>query len=281
MSLVGSEVEFGKKTDNGSPGRFGRKQRPSDPVVIPYDEEDAAVEDCHPPPTPPRPAESLFLGAELQTQSISAAALAQQIHFVHRSPSTSMVSLNTDDFCSVSEFPSDFGRTSISRNTTDDEADGITAYPSQQQSSIPESPFGNDALTRDLHSNPTNKSDKFQDTMTDTSSKNEFDAATHTYHAAKGIWSWGGVAGKVVEVVAGASLQTVDESVEHQLHNLDDGVLNPAVAAIVAVLLGAADKTKGVVDPIIQTLLKPLDMIKSKPENPELTTAPPAGVVKP
>jgi len=110
------------------------------------------------------------------------------------------------------------------------------------------------------------------------------DAATHVYEHAKGIWAWGKgvpvvstflgvtevVAGKVVQA-AGTNLEEIDGTIKPQLANLDTGVLNPAIATLVGVLLSAAGKTEETVKPIIIMLLSPFGLIKNEAENPEVT----------
>ena len=71
---------------------------------------------------------------------------------------------------------------------------------------------------------------------------------------------------------------SLDTAVIEKLHGLDDGVLNPAIATIVGTILGAKDKTEGIVGPILESLLKPLGLLKDKPESestmkPDGTTA--------
>jgi hypothetical protein len=67
------------------------------------------AEDYHPPLSPPRNAERLFGLGDLDTQNISAAALAQQIRSVDRTGSSAMMTMGgtiaTDDFCTAAEPP--------------------------------------------------------------------------------------------------------------------------------------------------------------------------------
>lgn len=100
MSLVGSEVDISIDTGGGSvPSKNVVSDDDDDELSVPQNLLDSndCVMDQHPPPTPPRPAEQLFLN-DLSTQNISAAALAQQIHLSLRSPGASRISVNTDDF---------------------------------------------------------------------------------------------------------------------------------------------------------------------------------------
>jgi hypothetical protein len=51
-----------------------------------------------------------------------------------------------------------------------------------------------------------------------------------------------------------------------QLHNLDSNVLNPAIAQIIGIALGASSNAEGMLKPLINSLLKPLGLIKDKAE---------------
>ena len=100
MSLVGSELDISVDTGFGSQSTSKKVQNDNDEISLPEDSIGgrSSVVDCHPPPSPPRPAERLFF-SNLNTQNISAAALAQQIHMSLRSPSSHMgTSVVTDDF---------------------------------------------------------------------------------------------------------------------------------------------------------------------------------------
>jgi hypothetical protein len=67
------------------------------------------AEDFHPPLSPPRTAEKLFGLGDLDTQNISAAALAQQIRSVDLTGSSAIITMGgtiaTDSFCTAAEFP--------------------------------------------------------------------------------------------------------------------------------------------------------------------------------
>lgn len=63
-----------------------------------------------------------------------------------------------------------------------------------------------------------------------------------------------------------------------KLHGLDDGILNPAIAAVVSTVLGAKGKTEEFVMPILTTILAPLGLLKDKPE--EQSTMKPDGTTK-
>lgn len=62
-------------------------------------------------------------------------------------------------------------------------------------------------------------------------------------------------------------LGSLDMAVLDKLHGLDDGILNPAIAKIVETLLGAKDGAEGFVGPILESVLKPLGLLKDKPES--------------
>ena len=111
------------------------------------------------------------------------------------------------------------------------------------------------------------------------------DAAETVYETAKGVWAWGKgvpvvstflgisetVAGKAVGL-AGTNLGEIDGTIKPHLEKLDSGVLNPAIEAVVKIVLQTAGKTEDIVKPIIITLLTPLGMIK-KDETPEVTAS--------
>ena len=113
------------------------------------------------------------------------------------------------------------------------------------------------------------------------------DAAEKVYDTAKGVWSWGktivvfkpflglteAVAGKFVDMM-GSDLTSVDGIVLDKLHEIDDSLLNPAIAAVLGALLGAAVKSEDVLKPLIISILKPLGLVKNTAENPEVTPAP-------
>lgn len=164
-------------------------------------------DDVHPPPTPPGAAESLFLSG-LHTHSISASALAQQIHQRHRPISLAGTSIATDDFASATD-----------------------ALPCCNNSSLlvepddSDEPFGNDALihSREVIDELQENMAKTTTTTTKTATTEEpmhMDPAEKFYDTAKGVWGWGkgiiifspfmgmaeGIAGKIVET-AGSNLE--------------------------------------------------------------------------
>jgi len=247
MSLVGSEVDISIDTDGGT---FSKTPIVSDDELSLPDNPNEEV-DYHPPPSPPRAAEQLFL-SNLETQNISAAALAQQIHQSLKSPSFRYgTSVATDDFvtavgslspadCEDVEDGFDFPDTPapISASTTynsdfspadDDDSDKV---------------FEKDALSRNYRYviNPEEELE-FQDANMSTvksykqatvgvatppKEKKFFpteapahvDAAEKVYDTAKGVWAWG--KGVMVvstflglaEGVAGKAAQVTGNSLE-------------------------------------------------------------------
>lgn len=117
-----------------------------------------------------------------------------------------------------------------------------------------------------------------------TEAPQHLDAAEKVYDTAKGVWAWGksvivfkpflglteAVAGKFVDLM-GSDLASVDGIVLDKLHEIDDSMLNPAIAAVLGALLGAAGKSEDVLKPLIISILKPLGLIKDTAEHPEMT----------
>lgn len=110
------------------------------------------------------------------------------------------------------------------------------------------------------------------------------DAAEKVYDTAKGVWAWGkgvgiikpflGIAEQIAGKAVGATgntLEGIDGMVIDQLHGLDDNLLNPAIATLVGILLGAASKSEEVLMPILLPMLKQLKLIKFSAETPEVT----------
>lgn len=257
-NVLGSEVSV-PFSDGGDDGDVLSPERTPD--------------DVHAPLTPPRAAERWLV--DIDTSQISASALAQQIHRTGRSGTTSVA---TDDFASA---------------IADDDYFFLPNLADTPQSS----PFSSDVLNHQ-RSYPTidEDEDEYQESnMSNTSNPAEntmhVDAAENVYSRVKGIWSWGkgvavfspflglaeGVAGKFVSV-AGSNLSDLDGAIVSNLHNIDDKLLNPAIHAVVAVILGAVAKTEEIFKPMIVAVLSPIGLIKpdgtfKKPEvvPPELT----------
>jgi hypothetical protein len=265
MNFVGTELDV-------STGVVTRS--PASPFSEPDDQEDS-LPDAHPPMSPKGGAESLFLN-DLETQQISAFHLADIIHQQYRIDSTTVA---TDDFVTaVGERLSPVDSSSIDVFFSSSSVD-----PSNS------SPFGKDALahSRVLSDDSTPHEEHFHDTnmSASSSSSTKTDAAEKAYDTAKSVWGWGksvtilspflglaeGVASKVA-TMAGTSLDSVDGSIQHQLEVLDGKYLNPAIAAIVNMLMGTVNKSEEVLKPLIQALLKPVGLIKKDAETPEVTT---------
>lgn len=294
MSLVGSEIDVSPDND-----KYSHRRVVSDDAFTPRGQ----PEDAHPPPSPLRPAEHLFL-SNLDTQHISAAALAQQIHQSHRlSSGWTGTSVATDDFATaVGDGDDSFFGSVVPQPISVRHSDILSPFAddeSEDESDSYESIFKKDVLSRN-YSPSTLSEVVFQDakmvapTPTTPATASKFfpteapthvDAAEKVYDTAKGVWAWGkgvmvfrpflglaeGVAGKLVSMV-GSNLETLDGAVVDQLHGLDDKILNPAISSIVGTLLGAVGKTEDVFKPMIIAILKPLGLIKERAENPELTT---------
>lgn len=307
MSLVGSEVDVSIDKDF------------SPPVCVSDDElsvegSHLQSQDHHPPPSPPRAAEHLFLHG-LETQSISAAALAQQIHQSHRhSSGWTGTSVNTDDFASAvgwmtaaDDNDSFFGGAVAAQPISARSSDTLTPFAESDDdddSDCYEQIFQKDVLSRNYDlsevddepyqdsimsttATPTSKASTTPTKFFPTEAPTHVDAAEKVYDTAKGAWAWGkgvsvitpflGLAESVAgkfAVMAGSNLGSVDGAVVDQLHTLDEKVLNPAITAIIGAILGAAGKSEDIFKPIIIAILKPLGLIKDSAENPELTTVP-------
>lgn len=259
MSLLGSEVDISDGCDEEL-NSMGYSPETLHPPLSPLRSLEEDLYDAHPPVTPPRPAEALFFN-DLPTQTISAAALAQQIHQRHRPLSIAGTSIATDDFVSAS-----------------------AEHLDTQSAFSLDSPFGKDALAYSRETiaeeDTLSVEERFQDSnMSSTSEDMHVDAADKVYQGAKGVWAWGkgiivfkpflgiaeGVAGKVVGM-AGSSMDEVDGCMTHNLHGLDDNVLNPAIKAVVQTVMGAVGKTEEIFKPLFLTVLKPLGLVKEDGE---------------
>jgi hypothetical protein len=199
MSLVGSELVFDKHQSD-EPEQYHTPQSPTLSSVT------AAMAINHPPVSPARPAEALFLSG-LSSQNISAAALAQQIHRSHR-PMSMTSSIQTDDFYTAADELS----LSLPFTPTSD------LYSDE--------PFGKDTQVYSSETIYEDDQEHNQDSMSSPiqiEANTNVDAAEKLYGTAKGVWTWGkgiffvnpflgmaeAVAGKAVSM-AGLSLQTVD-----------------------------------------------------------------------
>lgn len=263
--MVGSEVDVVDENPQGSYG-LGSPDTPelgspasSSPRIGSSD----SVDDMHPSISPKGGAEALFIGDELETQIISAAALAQEINDVHRNrthPSSTPggTTVGTDDYqtCAEEEEP-------------DDLILSCDSFPTDIE---PESPFGKDVLT---HTREPVSEDPVETVYHDSimsasatkstapAAETHPDAAEKVYETAKNVWSWGkgvvvlspflglaeNVAGKVVSVATGSTLKDIDDGIQKGLGFVDEKYLNPAIEKLAAVLLGTVTKVSLVETP--------------------------------
>lgn len=264
MDFVGAELDVSTGiVTRGSPSSL-------------YSEADDhdSLPDAHPPMSPKGGAESLFLN-DLETHQISAFALAEIIHQQYRIDSTTVA---TEDYV-----------TAVGAQPSPVELSIDPFFSSSSVDPSNSSPFGKDALahSRELSDDSTPYEEQFHDTNMSTSSTSstKTDPAEKVYDTAKSVWGWGksvtilspflgiaeGVAKKVASV-AGTSLESVDGSIQQQLESLDGKYLNPAISAIVNMLMGTVNKSEEILKPFLQALLKPVGLIKKDAETPELTT---------
>lgn len=232
----------------------------------------ASPTEAHPPISPASPAESLFLFG-LQTSNISATALAQEIRRNYRT-GYSAQSIATDDFATAVESADDI-----------EDPDSYSFFGRDVLLTHSREPILEDSIEEEdeYHNSSNNMAST---TPTTTTTEKHFDPASHVYDGAKGVWGWGkgvpvvstflgiteAVAGKVVGM-AGTSLPDIDGHIKPHLAGLDEKFLNPAVDAIVGVILNAVDKTGDIVKPVVFAILKPIGLIKDKAENPETTVS--------
>jgi hypothetical protein len=316
MSLVGQEVDIHKGGDNpmdtsdlaSMPEDTHHLGNDNNATLLPG----ACVEDVHLPPSPAGPAERLFFTEMLSSDSISATALAQQIHQSHRSFMQSVTSVVTaDDFVTargggslLSENAADFDddNTDPHQNYFSSNDDGLTPFDFDDTLADENSPFDSDVLA--FTKNTTSKSlptqnrreTEFHDTQQTMSTATEttmhIDPAEKAYDAAKGVWAWGkGVfvmkhflgiaeafAGKAASM-AGSTLEDLDHSIMPRLQEWDDSLLNPALQAVVNTILGAMKKSEDIFKPVVFAILKPIGIIKEeddkkKSSEPEFTAKP-------
>jgi hypothetical protein len=312
MSLVGQEVDISKPL-GGDNSDAGNVLDTSDLASVPEEAHPlsngndsslmpgAFVEDVHLPASPAGPAERLFFTEMLSTNSISATALAQQIHQSHRSliqSVTTGASVFTDDFVSaraggshLSENAADFDDNADSnQNYYRSNDDGLTPFDFDDTPAdeITKSPFDSDVLA---FTNTTSKSlpnqnrareNEFHDTIEDMSTPStatettmHVDPAEKAYDAAKGVWAWGkgvffmkpflgiaeGVAGKFVSMT-GSSLEDIDHAIMPRLQEWDDSLLNPAIQKLVETIMGTLQKSEDIFKPVVFAILKPIGLIK-------------------
>lgn len=223
---------------------------------------DEDTEETHPPLSPATGAEALFLQG-LGTSQISANALATELRKNYRPVSfrtSSATSIATDDFVS-----------------TYDNMDDLLKFETGLSTA-------KSTLTRvyEFEEDPNKMSSSNNKPNVDNVN---VDAAEHIYEGAKNAWGWGkeqmvistflgiteAIAGKVVSVV-GTDLEEIDGNIKPKLGELDSNIINPAVRAILGIVLQAAGKSEDIFKPIVVSILKPIGLIKDKDSvAPELT----------
>ena len=270
MSLVGSHIEVHSTTTT------------SISISSPYSEDPTPrnaigtnVEDLHPPVSPKSSSEEFFFGGEIDTQSVSATVLAEQLYLRGRS-TKSMA--NTEDFVTAAD-QEDFmtaNRDPLSFN--------FSHYDALDSPYNAQDAFAN-SKSFESHSSQEFHESNMSSTAPNRSSY-ELNPAEKVYLTAKDVWGWGktvrvfspfmgiaeGVAGKMVSVV-GSNLTDIDGAVTSNLTKVDDNILNPAIDAFVKIVFNAMQKTEDIVKPVIMAVLKPIGLVKNKAENPELTTS--------
>jgi len=303
-NLIGSEVDVSSShaeddvfDDSGMPDRTPMSSSSLSRRVD-------SAEDLHPAVSPARAAEMLFVGDDLSPRHISAAALAQQMHEVHRIASSSTfgaTTISTSDYATCAEPDEDIMSTDECYDGNNNNSSNNKEFVLTYSSSLPsdhDSPFGKDALAlaRENESFPAEDTVYHDTNMSSSSSSSTAskaaDPAEKIYDGVKGIWGWGkgvmvlspflgfaeGVAGKVVELATGSTLSDVDGGIKSNLTKVDKQYINPAIEALIKALLGAFHKSEDVIKPLVESLLKPVGLIKDSSETPELTPSKPAVV---
>ncbi|GKY91047.1 hypothetical protein MPSEU_000077500 [Mayamaea pseudoterrestris] len=234
------------------------------------------VEDLHPPISPKSSGEEFFFGGEIDTQTVSATVLSEQLYLTMRARSTAtntvddfVTAADQEDFMTAIADPLSMN---FSHSNFDSPMKDALTFSRSFESDSPPSPQFHDS---NMTSSPTSPA----------RTSYEINPAEKAYVTAKDVWSWGksvmvfkpflgideGVAGKMVSVV-GSSMSDLDGAVTSNLTKVDDNILNPAIETIVKIVFGAMQKTEDMVKPVIMAVLKPIGLVKSKAENPELTT---------
>ena len=261
-------------------------------------EHDEDPEFYHPPLSPAGGAESLFL-AGLATSHISANAIASQLRTTRGSSSINGGSMaSADEFLTcVSSF--DYDIESLPSSTEDDYLNNTKTIPElDSETDEEEETYNNNnkmaakskvskATPTPLPPKPVLATATTTSSSTTTTPNAKPDAATSVYEGAKGVWAWGKgvpvfspfmgaaevVAGKALEV-AGTNLEDVDGNlIKPQLTNLDTAILNPAIEAVVGIVLGTAGKTEEIFQQIISSLMAPFSKMitEQDEETPEVT----------
>lgn len=252
------------------------------------DQDDSSPSEAQPPLSPAGGAESLFL-AGLATSKISADALSSKLRHAHkysfgslqprRSPSgASIRSALTDDFHSCAEFSDDIDEFPLTDNDNEDDETFFSIFRRKTPT--------NSNMSATSSSKRSKKANTAPVTNVPEAEAKGMDVAEHVYEKAKDIWAWGkgvpvvsiglgiteAVVGKAVKVALGTDFEGLDNQIKPQLGKLDHDVINPAIEAVVSVAMNAANKSEGVLKPILIKFLSPFGLIKNEAENPELTT---------
>jgi hypothetical protein len=276
MSLVGSHIEVhGSSSGAGSPYADPQTPRARGSAAMEH------VEDLHPPISPKSSSEEYFLGAAIDTQSVSASVLSEQLYLTlkhARSGTTSaedfVTALDHEDFMTATNPDSPYN---FSHKVLDPSGSSFSSFPGKDSLAY-ETPSPNP----EFYTPRGNRSSSTAPTRT----TYEINPAEKAYVTAKDVWGWGktvkvfkpflglaeGVAGKVASVV-GSSMSDLDSLVVANLTKVDDKILNPAIGAIVKVVFSTMQKTEDFLKPVITAVLKPIGLVKNKAENPEVTTS--------
>ena len=229
----------------------------------------------HDPLSPQSGAESLFL-AGLQTSTVSANVLAEELKRQHRPNSTrsSVYSVVTDDFATAVESPDELDSINdkeqeISLETI--ESTDFDFYPESSSKAMSAAVNSSVPTTTEPAAKPAPVVEA------PATEGDKIDVASHVYEGVKGAWGWGkgvvvfspfmglaeGIANKVVGVV-GTDLEEIDGNLKPQIANIDSGILNPAIDAVVGIVLGAVGKTEDIIKPIIFSVLTPFGLIEEE-----------------
>ena len=273
MSLVGSHIEVHSTTTTSI-----SVSSPYSEAATPRNAPGTNVEDLHPPISPKSSSEEYFLGGNIDTQSVSATVLAEQLYLTSKRSATKSMA-NTEDYVTALD-QEDF----MTAN-----ADPLSFHFSHFDAL--DSPYHDkDALAFSRSFESQSSSPEFHESNMSSTAPDrtsyELNPAEKVYLTAKDVWGWGktvrvfspfmgiaeGVAGKMVSVV-GSNLSDIDGAVTSNLTKVDDNILNPAIDALVKIVFNAMQKTEDIVKPVIMAVLKPIGLVKNKAETPELTTS--------
>lgn len=235
------------------------------------EEEEGSPSDAHAALSPPSSAEALFMDG-LKTSDVSANFIATEIQRNYR-PIRSLSTTNTDDFVSAFDNMDDLN------NNIEQRSRGFFGFKKQPIHEYNEEDTDNMSAKTTAEYNTENVS---------------VDAASHVYEGVKNVWGWGkeqivistflgmteAVAGKVVSIV-GTDFEEIDHNITPQLSNFDSNILNPAIRAVLGIVMNVAGKSENFLKPIIVSVLKPVGLLKDDKEKtaPELTNARMAGRV--